>query len=106
MQIILHNDDTLEGFESAQALAEEVVGKALKGKVADMVTRVDVWVSDENGPKGGPDDKRCSMEAHPAGRKPVGVHENARDVAAAIRGAAKKLARALEKEIKPKVAKK
>ncbi len=100
MQVFLHNDDTLHGFASGQAFAEDVLGRELKGRMAGMLTRVDVWVSDENGPKGGPDHKKCAMEAHPRGRRPVGVHANAADIPAAIRGAGKKLARALERELK------
>ncbi len=99
MTVILHNDDALHGFDAAQEFAEEVLQKEIKGRRWDMLTRVDVWVADENAQKGGPDDKRCSMEAHPAGRKPVGVKHHAPDIPAAIRGAAKKLARALEKEL-------
>ncbi len=98
MQIILNNDNVLHGFESAQSFTEEVLKKALKGK-AKHLSRVEIWVADENGPKGGPDDKRCSMEARPKGKKPIGVHHNAADISAAIRGAADKLARRLEREL-------
>ncbi len=100
MQIILHNDDTIHGFESAQAFAEDVIGKALHG-MADRLTRVEIWVSDENGPKGGPENKKCSIEAHPSGRKPVGVHAHGPDVPSVMRTAAKKLARVLDKEFRP-----
>ncbi len=99
MQVILHNDDILKGVDGVQAFAEEELGKALHGKV-ERLTRVEIWVADENGEKGGPDDKRCSMEAHPRGRRPVGVKHHADNVKAAIKGAAKKLARALEKELR------
>jgi len=99
MQVILHNDDALHGYDSAQRLAEETLTHALKGKV-DRLSRVEVWIADENGAtKGGPDDKRCSMEAHPRGRKPVGVKHHAADVPTAIRGAAERLARVLEREL-------
>lgn len=101
MQVILHNDDTVHGFDSAQSYAEEQLKAHIKGKLYDALTRVEVWISDQNGPKGGPDNKKCSMEAHPSGRKPVGVHATAEDVPGAIREAAKKLAHALEREIKP-----
>ena len=97
MQIILHNHDAVHGFESAQKFSEDTLEKALRG-LSDKLTRVEVWISDENGNKGGPDDKRCTMEAHPKGRKPVGVKNNAGDIPAAIRGAANKLASALEHE--------
>ena len=99
MQVILHNDDVLKGIDGVQAFAEEELRKALHGKV-ERLTRVEIWVADENGPKAGPDDKRCSMEAHPRGRRPVGVKHHAGDVKAAIKGAARKLARALEKELR------
>lgn len=99
MQIILNNDDILHGFDSAQSFAEDVLERTLKGK-AQHLTRVEIWVADENGAKGGPDDKRCSMEARPKGRKPVGVQHNAADIPAAIRGAADKLARVLERELR------
>ena len=98
MQVILHNDDVLADLASTQAFTEEALKKVLHGTV-ERLTRVEVWVADENGEKGGPDDKRCSMEAHPRGRKPVGVRNHAADVPAAIKGAAKKLARALEREL-------
>ncbi len=99
MQIILNNDDILQGFDSAQDFTKDVLEKALKGK-ASHLSRVEVWVADENGAKGGPDDKRCSMEARPKGRKPIGVRHNAADIPAAIRGAADKLARVLERELR------
>ncbi|HGG63190.1 MAG TPA: ribosomal subunit interface protein [Rhodobacteraceae bacterium] len=98
MQVILHNHDAVHGFESAQEFAEDVLNRALKGKL-DRLTRVEIWVSDENSHKGGADDKRCSMEAHPKGRKPVGVKNFAADIPAAIRGAATKLSHALEHEL-------
>ncbi len=100
MRIILHNDDTLHGFDSARTLAEEVLHKEIKGRMREMLTRVEIWVADENADKGGPDDKRCTMEAHPRGRKPVGVQARAADIPAALCAAAKKLARALGRELR------
>ena len=94
MQVILHNHDAVHGFESAQEFAEDILRRALKG-TSDRLTRVEIWVSDENSHKGGADDKRCSMEAHPKGRKPVGVKNYAADIPAA----ATKLSHALEHEL-------
>ncbi len=99
MDVILHNDDVIKGVEEARIFAEEALRGALHGKV-ERLTRVEVWVADENGPRAGPDDKRCAMEAHPRGRRPVGVRHHADDVKAAIKGAARKLARALERELR------
>ncbi len=95
MQVILYNDDTLADVESTRKYAEEALKTALHG-MTERLTRVEVWVADENGEKGGPDDKRCSMEAHPRGKKPVGVKDHAASIPSAIKGTAKKLAVALE----------
>jgi len=95
MQFILHNDDTIHGFDEAQEFAREVVSKALKGR-EDRLSRIEIWIADENAGKSGPDDKKCTIEAHPRGTKPVTVHANADAVIPAIRAAASKLAHALE----------
>ena len=60
------------------------------------ITRVDVFLSDENGGKSGPNDKRCKMEARPKGHQPLIVTEDADSVDRAVEGAAEKLQHALE----------
>jgi len=57
---------------------------------------VDVFLSDENGGKSGPNDKRCKMEARPKGHQPLIVTEDADSVDRAVEGAAEKLQHALE----------
>lgn len=63
-------------------------------RFGDRVTRVEVYLKDINGPKGGVD-KSCVMEARPAGVEPVVVENQAADGYDAIRGAAAKLDKAL-----------
>lgn len=60
------------------------------------ITRVDVHVRDENGDKGGGNDKRCVMEARLRGRQPVAVSHHAATVEEAVGGAAGKLRAFLE----------
>jgi hypothetical protein len=59
------------------------------------LTRVEVHLSDVNGPKGGPD-CRCALEARAAGRQPVAVTNDAGTPEAAVKGAVAKMGRLLE----------
>ena len=62
----------------------------------EFLTRVEVHLSDENGGKSGPKDKRCKMEARPKGHQPVLVSHDADSLTQAVEGAAQKLEHALE----------
>jgi hypothetical protein len=59
------------------------------------LTRVEVHLSDVNGPRGGPD-CRCALEARAAGRQPVAVTSDADTPDAAVKGAVAKMGRLLE----------
>jgi len=56
----------------------------------ERLTRVEVHLSDVNGPKGGRD-CRCALEARPAGRQPVAVTGEAHTPDDAVKGAVKKM---------------
>jgi hypothetical protein len=56
----------------------------------DRLTRVGVYLSDVNGPKGGRD-CRCALEARAAGRKPVAVTSEAHTPDDAVKGALGKM---------------
>jgi ribosome-associated translation inhibitor RaiA len=90
MQIQVHAGSRTGGG----ALIETVTGmiEAALSRFAKHLTRVDVHMSDENGSKGGKD-KRCVVEAHMEGRKPVAVVENAETMKQAVQGAIDKLVR-------------
>jgi hypothetical protein len=61
------------------------------------ITSIEVQLTDENhATKGGSVDKRCMMEARVNGRAPIAVTNYAPDQNLAFRGAADKLAKALE----------
>ncbi|MCH4875114.1 HPF/RaiA family ribosome-associated protein [Pseudomonas sp. TMW22091] len=62
----------------------------------EFLTRVEVHLSDENGGKSGPKDKRCKMEARPKGHQPVLVSHDADTLTEAVHGAATKLEHKLE----------
>lgn len=69
------------------------------GRYADRVTRVEVHIGDLNKGKGGHDDKRCMMEARPAGEKPVAVEAVGDDLYSVITDASQKLARVVGKKL-------
>ena len=65
-------------------------------RFSEKITHFEVHLSDINGDKGGEEDKRCMIEARPAGLKPVVINHKANDIDAAINGAIDKLKRAIE----------
>ena len=77
---------------------EEMVDYAV-AHVEPHITRVEIYLHDDNADKQGATDKRCVMEVRPAGRKPFAVEERGDDVYGVIKGAAEKLRRALGKRL-------
>ena len=70
MQIQIHTDHHIEGHEAFTAWAAGEIKDALVHH-QDQITRVEAHMSDQNGHKGGLDDKRCVLEARLAGRQPM-----------------------------------
>src|SRR5664280_3625391 len=62
MQVQINTGHNIEGHEALSAHVSDVVKNALV-RLGDHITRVEVHLSDENGDKSGPNDKRCVMEA-------------------------------------------
>lgn len=69
------------------------------GARCDTVTRIEVFLTDEDAGKSGANDKRCRIEARPAGRQPITVTADADKVADAFTGAADKLVRAIDHDL-------
>ncbi len=44
---------------------------------SEHITRIEVHLSDENGGKHGPNDKRCMLEARMEGKQPIAVTADA-----------------------------
>lgn len=95
MIIQVNTDNHIHGTEGLAAEVEATVESSLD-HLHDRVTRVEVHLSDENGPKGGDRDIRCVMEARLKGQQPTAVSHAAGLVSEAVDGAAEKLRRALE----------
>jgi len=96
MQIQMNTDSNIEGHEALATQVSSVVESAVK-RFSDHITRVEVYLSDENSDKkGGNDDMRCVMEARLEGRQPIAVTDHAATVDQAVNGAADKLTRLIE----------
>lgn len=96
MQIHINTDRNIEGHEALATQISGVVESALS-LFSVHITRVKVYLSDENSDKkGGHDHMRCVMEARLEGRQPVAVTHQAATVEQAGDGAADKLTRLIE----------
>ena len=96
MQVQFNSDSSVMGTENVA----ERIEAAVRTKIArfeERLTRLEIHVRDENGPKHGADDKACTIEARPAGGKPIGVTEQASTVDDAARKAAHTMAQRLER---------
>lgn len=95
MHIQVNTSNGIANTEGLERWATDYLTERL-ARFAQDVTSVEVQLSDQNQAKGGGNDKRCMMEARINGRPPVAVSHDAADQDVAFRGAADKLARALE----------
>ena len=99
MAVYLRTDNHLEGGEKLARFVESVAEAAVE-HVKNQVTRVDVYLGDENGSAKSSDDEiRCSMEARIGGLKPFAVTHRAGNVDEAVRGAADKLQASIDSTI-------
>lgn len=98
MQIQVNTDNTIAGREDVVRYVETVLHSKL-GAVSGEITRIEVHLKDENGPKHGPNDKRCMVEARLQGRKPMSVTHTADNLQSAVTGAVDKLRNVLDTEL-------
>lgn len=98
MQIQVNTDHHVKGGDLLRKHVENLMNDVL-GSFKDQVTRVEVYISDENSHKGGDDDLRCTMEARIRGLKPIAVTHHADNIDQAIDGAAGRIARSVRKTV-------
>jgi hypothetical protein len=94
----LRTDNHIENSEDLAASVQGEVLDALEPRYGDRLRRVEVYLQDMNGQKGGID-KRCAIEAHLAGLAPIAVDDRATNADQAVTGAVDKLLRALEHKL-------
>ncbi|MCW5963226.1 MAG: hypothetical protein KIT83_04240 [Bryobacterales bacterium] len=94
MRIQVNSDKTVDVTEELKVAVRAQVRKSLE-RYGERITRVELHLSDLNGNRGGEQDKRCLMEARPAGLDPVVVTNSAATVDDAWKGASRKMVRKL-----------
>jgi ribosome-associated translation inhibitor RaiA len=95
MQIQFNTDHNLKASEEFTAPLIVSITDKLK-RFRDQITRVEVYLSDENGNKGGLNDKKCVLEARLEGRSPTVVTHHANTHEQAFEGAIDKLKSSLD----------
>jgi RNA polymerase sigma factor (sigma-70 family) len=99
MQIQVNTDRHIEGSAKLTDEVEAVVQQAL-ARYGDRITRVEVFLSDENSSqKFGDSDKRCVIEARLGGLRPVTVSHQGSSLDQAVGGAADKLEKTLKRNL-------
>lgn len=94
MQIEFNTDNNIQGSEALAESYRTKVESSLS-RFSERITRVEVYMSDLNGDKGGQDDKQCVLEARLNGVHPLAVTHQAPTIDLAFTGAATKLKNAL-----------
>lgn len=99
MKVQVNTSNDIENKGTLESWASDFLNEHL-ARFGQDITSIEVQLTDENhAGKGGGVDKRCMLEARMTGRAPVAVTHFAPDQNLAFRGAADKLANALDHAI-------
>ena len=98
MQIQVNTDNHISNTEEFAAELKSSIAHTLE-KFSSHITRVEIFLRDENSTKGGSDDKKCSIEARLQGLKPLAASHNAGTLRDAFHGASKKIERVVREAI-------
>ncbi len=95
MNIEIRTDKNIHGSDRLIDYVKDELKQQFQ-RYSEKITHFEVHLSDVNGDRGGELDKRCMIEARPAGFKPVAVTHKADNIDLAIHGAIDKLKRTIE----------
>ncbi|MGK2863683.1 MAG: HPF/RaiA family ribosome-associated protein [Chitinophagaceae bacterium] len=95
MKIQFNTDKNLSVHEAFGTKLDDILSDELS-RFSEYITRLEVHLSDENGSKGGLNDKRCMLEARLKGKQPIAVTEQANTYDLAVTGAIDKLKTSLD----------
>ncbi len=90
LQIQVSSDKNIAVDAEFTLFVRGEVNRALK-RFTDKITRVEVHLSDVNSSRVGKRDKRCMVEARPAGHRPVVATMASANLDSAVRGSLRKL---------------
>lgn len=94
MQVLINAGD-VSTSPAVMDHARQQIDKALR-PFGNQITRVEVHLRNDSQLRSTPRDKRCTIEARPAGHQPLAVSFRADDLYDAVTGASGKLERALK----------
>jgi ribosomal subunit interface protein len=95
MNVQVNTDKNIEGKEELQQYVKSHLADNFT-RFSNALTRIEVYLSDENAAKAGGNDKKCLLEARVANHQPIVVSHNADSIHQAIDGASDKLLRSLD----------
>ena len=94
MNIHVNSDHTIVMDAGLRQFIEQEGGRLL-GRFSKRLTRIVVYLSDVDNKKNGQADKRCLVEARPAGAHPLTVTAKAANIPHAVDEALRKMRRSL-----------
>lgn len=95
MTIQLNADKNLTIHQEYEDKIKTAINESLV-RFDDLISRIEVHLSDENGSKDGLDDKRCLLEARLLGKDPIAVTNLGNTYDLALTGAISKIKSKLE----------
>lgn len=97
MEFQFNTSNAITGDDEVRTRVEANVIQKLD-RISESISRLELHLSDENGPRGGDGDKRAMLEARLRGSNPISATHSAATVDLAAAGAADKLLRAFERD--------
>ncbi|MDR3369672.1 HPF/RaiA family ribosome-associated protein [Rhodoferax sp.] len=96
MQVQFHTDNHIEGTEAMAQWATSTIKDSL-ARFSGQITRVEAYLSDENGgKKNKPDSIQCTLEARLEGHQPLVLKHQGANLNQAIEGAIEKMDRLID----------
>lgn len=95
MKVQLNTDKNIVGDERLEGYLNDVIQDELSN-FSDSITRIEIYLADENAQKNGENDKRCTMEARIENKQPIAVTSHANTLEAAVNEALEKLKASLD----------
>ncbi len=94
MTIQFNTDNHVTAHEQFRETLTSMIMAELD-RFTEHITRVEVYMADENGNKNSPNDKRCTLEARVEGRPPIAATAHGDSIEQAVGAALDKLRAAL-----------
>ncbi len=96
MEVLVHTDSKIAAKPDLERHVRDVLASRL-ARYSVRLTRVEVGFNEENARAIGVPDRRCTIEARPAGKDPVAVSADAVELGLAFDGALDKLVAVLDR---------